>query len=129
MTPEPRLPDYLRHIQEAAERTQAYIAGMDFAAFRADLRTQQAVLFNLVILGEASAKVMNAYPDFVAQHPAVPWRSIRNMRNRVAHGYFKIDYELLWETMAAALPELLNQLPAVIAAADQQTAPPPTAAS
>jgi uncharacterized protein with HEPN domain len=82
-----------------------------------------------VILGEASAKLMDAYPDFVAQQPAVPWRSIRNMRNRVAHGYFKIDYELLWETMEAALPALLTQLPAVIAAADQQTDVPPTAAS
>lgn len=129
MTSEPRLPDYLRHIQEAAEQTLAYIAGMELAAFQADRRTQQAVLFNFVILGEASAKVMDAYPDFVATHPAVPWRSIRNMRNRVAHGYFKIDYELLWDTMEAALPALLSELPTVIAAADQQTDVPPTAAS
>lgn len=126
MKPEPRLLDYLRHIQDAAEQTLAYIAGMDRADFQADRRTEQAVLFNFVILGEASAKVMDAYPDFVGRHTAVPWRAIRNMRNRVAHGYFKIDYEVLWETMAAALPALLAQLPAVIAAAHQQTDVPPT---
>ncbi|WP_225783625.1 DUF86 domain-containing protein [Xenophilus sp. Marseille-Q4582] len=129
MKSQPRLADYLRHIQEAAEQTLAYIAGMDLAAFQADRRTQQAVLFNFVILGEASAKVMDAYPDFMARHAAVPWRSIRNMRNRVAHGYFKIDYEVLWETMAAALPELLAQLPALIAEADQTVGDLPSDAS
>lgn len=87
------------------------------------------MLFNFVVLGEASSKVMDGYPDFVAQHPEVPWRAIRNMRNRVAHGYFKIDYEVLWTTMTVALPELLIQLPSVIAAAKQHTGLPPTAAS
>lgn len=50
MKSEPRLPDYLRPIQAAAEQTIAYIAGMDLAAFQSDLHTQQAV-FNFVILG------------------------------------------------------------------------------
>lgn len=62
MKSQPRLVDYLRYIQEAAEQTLAYIAGMDLAAFQVDRRTQQAVLFNFVILAEASAKVMDAYP-------------------------------------------------------------------
>lgn len=81
-----RLPDYLRHIQEAAQQTLAYVDGMDFAGFQADTRTQKAVLFNFVILGEASAKVMDKHSDFVGQHPEVPWRAIRNIRNQVAHG-------------------------------------------
>ncbi|MBO9641521.1 MAG: DUF86 domain-containing protein [Pseudacidovorax sp.] len=124
MTPTPRLPDYLRHMQAAAQQTLAYTAGMDLAAFMADFRTQHAVLFNFVILGEASAKLMDRYPDFVVQHPTVPWRAIRNMRNQLAHGYFKVDNERLWNTVIGALPELLAQLPAVIAAADLQGAPP-----
>lgn len=64
---------------------------------------------------------MDKHPGFVAQHTEVPWRAIRNMRNRVAHGYFKIDDEVLWETIETALPALLAQLPVVIAAADRQT--------
>jgi uncharacterized protein with HEPN domain len=131
MSTEPRLPDYLRHMQTAAEQTLAYTGGMDQAGFRADLRTMQAVLFNFVILGEASAKLMDDHADFVAQHPAVPWRAIRNMRNRVAHGYFKVDYDVLWTTLTTALPALLSELPAVIAAADRQAGgdQPPTAFS
>lgn len=124
MTPTPRLPDYLRHMQVAAQQTLEYTAGMDLAAFLADFRTQHAVLFNFVILGEASAKLMDGHPEFVAQHPAVPWRAIRNMRNQLAHGYFKVDNERLWNTVVSALPELLAQLPVVIAAADRHGTPP-----
>jgi uncharacterized protein with HEPN domain len=125
MSAEPRLPDYLRHMQAAAEQTLAYTIGMDRGGFVADLRTLQAVLFNFVILGEASAKLMDDYSGFVAQHPAVPWRAIRNMRNRVAHGYFRVDYDVLWETVTTALPALLAELPAVIAAADRHAAGDP----
>lgn len=131
MTAEPRLPDYLRHMQEAAQNTVRYTAGMDKAAFLADSRTQQAVFFNFVILGEASAKLMSGHADFLAQHPQVPWRGIRDMRNQVAHGYFSIDTDVVWRTVQIALPDLLARLPVIIVAAEMQTVSgqPPTAAS
>lgn len=81
--------------------------------FLADKRTQQAVIMSLVIIGEAAAKVMDAYADFTDAHPTVPWRSMRNMRNRVARGYFDINLEVVWETQQQWLPELLAQLPVV----------------
>lgn len=121
MTAEPRLSDYLRHMQEAAELSLQYTAGMDHAAFLADSRTQKAVFFNFVVMGEAATKLMAKHAGFLAQHPQLPWRSIRDMRNQVAHGYFTIDTDVVWRTVQSALPNLLAQLPAIIAAADQAT--------
>lgn len=67
----------------------------------------------LVVIGEAVSKVMIEYADFAQAHPQVPWRSMRGMRNRIAHGYFDINLEVVWDTVQTALPDLLQQLPAV----------------
>ncbi|MES2531445.1 MAG: DUF86 domain-containing protein [Pseudomonadota bacterium] len=106
-------------MQEAAQTTLDYTAGLDKAAFLADSRTQQAVFFNLVILGEAATKLMAGHAEFLARHPQVPWRAIRDMRNQVAHGYFTIDVDVVWRTVRHALPDLLRQLPAIMAAVGQ----------
>lgn len=53
---------------------------------------------------------MDAHPDFAAGHPALPWRNMRGMRNRIAHGYFEINLEVVWDTVKIALPDLLQQL-------------------
>tara|TARA_R110002073_G_scaffold196433_1_gene355507 strand:+ start:101 stop:385 length:285 start_codon:yes stop_codon:yes gene_type:complete len=86
---------------------------LDKEDFLADKRTQQAVIMSLVIIGEAATKVMDSYTEFVQSHPDVPWRSMRGMRNRIAHGYFEINLDIVWDTVQTALPELLKQLPAV----------------
>jgi uncharacterized protein with HEPN domain len=68
---------------------------------------------SLVIIGEAATKLMDRYPEVTERHSEVPWRSMRGMRNRVAHGYFDINLDVAWETVQTALPELLKHLPAV----------------
>lgn len=110
---ENRLTDYLDHLQQAASDACAFVSGLDKAEFLSDKRTQQAVIMSLVIIGEAATKVMDSYPQFAQLHASVPWRSMRGMRNRVAHGYFDINLEVVWETVRTALPQLLQQLPAV----------------
>jgi uncharacterized protein with HEPN domain len=66
---------------------------------------------SLVIIGEAATKIMDQHGEFAARHPQVPWRSMRGMRNRIAHG-FEIDLDIVWETVQKALPEMLQKLPA-----------------
>jgi uncharacterized protein with HEPN domain len=107
-----RLDDYLEHIRQAAADACAFVQGLDREAFLSDRRTQRAVVMSLVIVGEAATKLMDQYPDFTAAHPRIPWRSMRGMRNRIAHGYFDINLEVVWDTVRTALPELLQQLPA-----------------
>ncbi|KAF7600086.1 MAG: hypothetical protein CGU28_02140 [Candidatus Dactylopiibacterium carminicum] len=110
---ENRLPDYIDHIQQAATDARSFVEGLSRNDFLADRRTQQAVLMSLIVIGEAATKVMDAYGEFSRMHTNVPWRSMRNMRNRMAHGYFDINLEVVWETVQEWLPELLEQLPAV----------------
>jgi uncharacterized protein with HEPN domain len=56
---------------------------------------------------------MDQQPVFAAQHDAIPWRSMRGMRNRIAHGYFDIDLAVVWDTLQTALPTLQAQLNAI----------------
>lgn len=117
---ENRLPDYIDHIQQAAADACSFVEGLGKDDFLSDKRTQQAVIMNLIIIGEAATKVMDGYAEFTQCHPEVPWRSMRNMRNRMAHGYFDIDLDLVWETVQQWLPELVKQLPLVRHFADDK---------
>jgi uncharacterized protein with HEPN domain len=107
---ESRLGDYLEQIAEAARLARSYVERMNKAAFVADKRTQQAVILNLLVIGEAATKLLNEYPDFAQRHHAVAWKSMKGMRNRIAHGYFDIDLDIVWETVVVNLPPLLDQL-------------------
>ena len=91
----------------------ALCAGNNQKSVLADKRTQQAVIMNLVIIGEVATRVMEAYSEFAAKHPEIPWSGMRGMRNRIAHGYFDINLDVVWETIQKALPELIEQLPAL----------------
>lgn len=110
---ENRLPDYLDHMQQAASDACGFVEGLAKDDFLNDKRTQQAVIMSLIIIGEAATKVMDGYADFTQAHPEVPWRNMRGMRNRIAHGYFDINLDVVWDTVQTALPELLNQLTTV----------------
>ena len=89
-------PDYLDHIQQAATDARSFVEGMAKDDFLADKRTQQAVIMSLIVIGEAATKVMDGYVEFTQAHADVPWRSMRNMRNRMAHGYFDINLDVVW---------------------------------
>lgn len=105
--------DYLDHMLEATKQACAYVDGLEKADFMEDKRTQQAVILNLLILGEAVTKLLSQDEPFVALHPQVPWRSMKGMRNRLAHGYFDINLDVVWDTVQTALPSLLVQLPTI----------------
>jgi len=120
MSEQNRLPDYLDHIRQAATDACSFVEGLTKEAFLADKRTQQAVIMSLIIIGEAATKVMDGYTEFTRTHPQVPWRSMRGMRNRIAHGYFDINLDTVWDTVQTALPALLKQLPTVSEDPDDQ---------
>lgn len=110
---ENRLPDYLDHIQQAAADACGFVEGLTKDDFLKDKRNQQAVVMSLIIIGEAATKVMENYAAFTQAHPEMMWRNMRGMRNRMAHGYFDIDLNIVWETTQEWLPALLKQLPIV----------------
>ena len=106
----PSADELIAHMAEAAEQAVTYIEGLSKDDFLRDKRTQQAVILNLIILGEAATKLMDRYPDVVAANGCIPWQSMRGMRNRIAHGYYDINLDVVWETVSVALPELVEGL-------------------
>ncbi|MBO9099142.1 MULTISPECIES: HepT-like ribonuclease domain-containing protein [unclassified Rhizobium] len=105
-----RLATYLDRMQSAATKASKYASDVGHDAFLLDERTQDAVVMNIMAISECVVKIMNGHPDFVAQHSDIPWRDIRDMRNRIAHQYFQVDLDTVWYTAATMLPELLDQL-------------------
>ena len=110
----PRLPDYLQHIALAIQRIQRYVGGLSDTAFAADDKTQDAVLRNIEVIGEAARNVQRHHADYAAAHAEVPWALMVGMRNRVSHGYFAVDWDLIWATVQQDLPALLSQVNALL---------------
>ena len=69
---ENRLPDYIDHIQQAAADACSFVEDLGKDDFLADKRTQQAVIMNFIIIGEAATRVMDGYAGFTQAHPEVP---------------------------------------------------------
>jgi uncharacterized protein with HEPN domain len=105
-----RIADYLDHILEAIRRIHRYVENMDEVAFLEDPRTQDAVIRNFEIIGEACRNIELHHADFAAGFPEVPWGIAYEMRNALAHGYFKVDLEIVWKTIHADLPALFSQV-------------------
>ena len=109
-----RLNHYLVHILEAIERIERYTEDMDEVSFLADTLVQDAVIRNVEIIGEASNNIAKLYPEFAAMHPELPLSAAYQMRNAVAHGYFKVDFEIVWKTIHSDLPALHQHLRAMV---------------
>jgi uncharacterized protein with HEPN domain len=102
----------VRDILSALDAIAAFTDGMTYAQFVADRRTRDAVIRNLITMGESVRWI----PDVIlTAHPEVPWRTMRGVRNVVAHEYFGIDDEILWQTVRGDLPPLVPLLQDVLA--------------
>jgi len=108
-----RLADYLAHILQAIERIDRYTGDMDEAAFMANQLVQDAVIRNFEIIGEVSNNIEKQAPEFAAAHPELALSFAYQMRNAIAHGYFKVDFEIVWKTIHRDLPGLREQVTTV----------------
>src|SRR5713226_5529183 len=97
---------YLMHIRDAARRILAY-TGDGHDAFMADSKTQDAVIRNIEVIGEATK---NLSDSLKAGQPAIPWRQIAGMRDTLIHRYFGVNLELVWQVVASDLPNFLTQV-------------------
>lgn len=97
---------YLAHAIEAIDAILSYTADGE-QAFFADAKTQDAVIRNIEILGQA---VKGISEDTRARQPYVQWRQIAGMRDKLIHEYFGVDLNLVWDVVANDLPELRPRL-------------------
>ena len=103
----------LADILSAITAIEGYVRGMDLASFVADRRTVDAVVRNMIVIGEAAANV----PDEIADsYPEVPWHVMSAFRNVVVHVYFGVDEEVLWDTLQNDLPPLVPLLRRILEA-------------
>jgi uncharacterized protein with HEPN domain len=92
---------------EACESVQRFIQGRRRPDFESDQMLLFAVVRAIEVLGEAAGKVSE---DTRSAYPEIPWPEIINMRNRLIHGYFDIDVDIVWNTASIELPALLTDL-------------------
>ncbi len=111
MSFEPR--DYLKHMVAEAEYLAAHSVDLTLDAFLADDTLQRAFVRSLEIIGEAAKKVPD---DFRVAHPNVEWRAMAGMRDRLIHGYFGVDLELVWDVVRNKIPELRAELVRILKA-------------
>ena len=95
---------YLNDILESINKIKKYTLHMSQTKFLEDERTFDAVVFNLHIIGEASKNIPEEIRN---KYPQVQWRKMIGLRNIIAHAYFALDYEILWDIIQTKL-DLLN---------------------
>lgn len=108
----------IRHLVDAATKAVAYATDRTRRDLDNDELLRLALTKLVEIVGEAAKQVS---PETRHVYPAVPWRAAARMRDRLIHHYFDINLDVLWQTVTADLPQLLNALPP---AADEQRTPP-----
>ena len=84
---------------------------MNWDEYLGDIKTQDAVVRNLEVIGEATKSLSD---DIRSQHPEVPWRDMMGTRDRLTHHYFGINQEIVWQIIEHDLPGLQNQIVQVI---------------
>jgi uncharacterized protein with HEPN domain len=102
--------DFLIDIREAINRVIAYTAGMSYAVFLTDLKTQDAVIRNMEIIGEAAKNLSH---ELRTKYPTIPWKSMAGMRDRLIHHYFGVNLDVVWHIANSELPAFISQLEAI----------------
>lgn len=103
--------DFLDDIKEAMDSIASYIKGMTYKKFLEDRKTQDAVVRNFEVIGEAAK---NISPALKAKHTEIPWKSIAGLRDKLIHFYFGIDYKIVWNISKKELPKLLRQIEKIL---------------
>jgi uncharacterized protein with HEPN domain len=98
---------YLQDILEACDTIQAFLEGMDASAFLASELHKAATLQKLTVIGEAAARLSQAFREV---HPQVEWRDIIAFRNIAVHAYFAVPWDIVWATASEDVPMLRRQV-------------------
>ena len=110
-----RDPDYLGDIREAIQKIATYTAGLSYEQFIEDSKTQDAVVRNLEVIGEATKNLSSGLRK---TYPQIPWKALAGVRDKMIHHYFDLNYEMVWTIAKEQLPGLLPQIEDILTKED-----------
>ena len=96
---------------DAVSAVETYVTGMTYEDFVADRKTVDAVVRNLIIIGEAAVHIPR---EICTAHTEIPWQDMSAMRNFVVHEYFGVSDRILWDTVQIDLPPLVQVLKKIV---------------
>ncbi len=102
---------------DAAEQAMALVAGQDVDSLGQDRQRRDALLWNFTVLGEAAAQLP---AEFKGRRPAINWSRPSQLRNRIVHGYWCVDMDILVATAEVDLPAFVDQVRAVLAELERE---------
>ncbi len=97
----------LLDIARAARSVLVFTQGLEKEEFLEDFKTQSAVLYQLIVIGEAVKRLSF---DFRSQHPEILWTLIAGMRDHLIHGYDVVDWDEVWKTATSDVPDLVSKI-------------------
>jgi uncharacterized protein with HEPN domain len=103
--------EYLRHILDEIAYIDSVLGNTDKEHFLADQTLRRSFVRSIEIIGEA---VKNIPADFKSKHHGINWKRIAGMRDKLIHGYFGVDYQLVWDVATTKLPELKDKISQII---------------
>lgn len=103
--------DYLQHMLGETDYLLRASEGVTREAFLENETLQRAFVRSIEILGEAAKKLPDHFRD---AYPQVEWRAMARMRDRLIHGYFGVDLDVVWDVIESKIPELHNMLRQVL---------------
>ncbi|MGB9627709.1 MAG: DUF86 domain-containing protein [Thermodesulfobacteriota bacterium] len=102
---------FLKDIIDAIEAIEKFVEGMELEAVIEDDKTSSAVIRKFEIIGEA---VKNIPDSMREKYSNIPWKRMAGMRNRLIHGYFGIDYKLVWGAIKVEIPKIKPELQKIL---------------
>jgi len=96
---------------DASKEILDFTSGKNLSDLENNRMLSLSVVHLLEIIGEAAGKISN---DFRIKHDSIPWKSIKGMRNRLIHGYFDIDLDIVWKTIIHDIPPLVKELKTIV---------------
>ncbi|OHD56124.1 MAG: hypothetical protein A2014_05325 [Spirochaetes bacterium GWF1_49_6] len=103
--------EILRDIIESCDRILLFCDGLDYEGFIYDIKTQDAVLRNFEIIGEA---VKSISETLKMKYPSIKWKQIAGMRDILIHHYFGVNWDMIWEIIHEDIPDLKEQINGII---------------
>jgi uncharacterized protein with HEPN domain len=103
--------DFLSDILEAIRRIELYLSDSSYEIFLKDIKTEDAIVRNLEIIGEAAKKLSEELRN---DYPQLPWKKMAGLRDRLIHHYFGVNYDVVWAVAKKELPKIKPEIEKIV---------------